>query len=518
MWNYDLTRKCLIAEAWCPVSLYEATKEAVRRGAARSGAHVPSVVNIIDTDEKPPTYFRINKFTQGFQAIVDGYGVPRCGEINPAAFTIVTYPFLFGVMFGDVGHGLLVLIFALYFIRNERKFGRMREEEIGEILGYPWHGRYVLLLMALASIYCGFLYNDTFGLMADAFGSAYEPPTKGESRARTGPDAVYPFGIDPAWHHAANELAFANSYKMKLSIILGVLQMCLGLFCSLLNAMHFRNVLDIWCEFVPQAIFFLSIFGYLCFCIVYKWLTDWVALKERPPSLISMLIAFFMSPGEIPPDAVLYDGQEGVQRMLLCLALIAVPWMLLAKPLLLRRRHNMLSGYKTVSLRGDTDGSSRRLMLGDADDATSDVSDKNGKYHADEFDFGEVMMHQVIHTIEFVLGSISNTASYLRLWALSLAHKQLSAVFYEMILVEQGFARCAGGATLTCGLALVPAFTVWACVTVGILCVMELLSAFLHALRLHWVEFQNKFYKGDGRKFEPFSFAAERAAAFEQSG
>merc|ERR1711865_1214974 len=97
-------------------------------------------------------------------------------------------------------------------------------------------------------------------------------------------------------------------------------------------------------------------------------------------------------------------------------------------------------------------------------------SDRNGKYHQEEFDFSEVMIHQVIHSIEYVLGCISNTASYLRLWALSLAHKQLSAVFWEMIMRD-----------------LVLAFAIWSCVTVGILCMMELLSAFLHALRLHWV-------------------------------
>lgn len=64
-------------------------------------------------------------------------------------------------------------------------------------------------------------------------------------------------------------------------------------------------------------------------------------------------------------------------------------------------------------------------------------------------------------------------------------------------------------------LAIFIGFPVYVNATIGILMMMDLLECFLHTLRLHWVEFMGKFFKGDGRKFNPLSFESYAEAVIE---
>merc|ERR1711933_524737 len=119
------------------------------------------------------------------------------------------------------------------------------------------------------------------------------------------------------------------------------------------------------------------------------------------------------------------------------------------------------------------------------------------------FDMGETCIHQIIETIEFVLGTVSHTASYLRLWALSLAHQQLSVVFFKYTLNQ--------GLEMSLPFNIIGIyfwFAAWFAVTIGIMIGMDVMECFLHTLRLHWVEFQSKFYKAGGYAFEPFCHRA----------
>lgn len=522
----------LRGEGWVISESFEDIRMSVNRAHSEMDHNMPSHVDQVPKPwPTPPTHFTTNKFTYGYQEFVNTYGIPRYREANPALFTAATFPFLFGVMYGDIGHGLFLFCAGLYLLWNEDKNDKAK---LDEMTGGLHAGRYMITMMGFFAVYAGLVYNDCFSLGLNLFGSRWAfangEPEEGDVAEMTGQygdgDSVYPFGLDPMWHVAQNELLFFNSFKMKLSVIFGIFQMFSGTCLKGINAIYFGKRLDFLFEFLPMVAFACSLFVYMVVLIFMKWSINWNSrmlsatcldpasdgwgsadydgvwancngggdgtctpwgyecqgndsLADKcpldfggsgdgcqPPNLITALINIALSPGVV--DEPMYYGQAGIQNILLAIAGISVPVLLLAKPYFLSK-----------------EAASHAHSAHDDDDDD------------EEHGFGEIIIHQAIETIEFVLGMVSNTASYLRLWALSLAHSELATVFWEKAMLStlnlNWFATFIG-------------YGIFAGTTFGVLLMMDVLECFLHALRLHWVEFQNKFFHADGIRFAPYSF------------
>jgi V-type H+-transporting ATPase subunit a len=418
-----------------------------------------------------PTLFALNSFVEPFQVLVSTYGIPRYKEINPAVFTVISFSFFFGLMFGDVGHGLILFLAGLFLYyssnRDLQSFSTM------------------LILMGFFAVYCGLIYNEFFSVPLPLGESCYDL----ESRARE-PNCVYGFGADWIWGISRNETQFVNSFKMKFSIIIGVIQMLLGSFLKGLNAWYFSSKLDLFCEALPQFVLMSVTFGYMSFCIVVKWLTDWTGREGQSISIIQLFINLYTV------EEPLYGSrefQQAIQITFIVIAVLCVFVMLLVKPITLS--YWSPPHKKSIhSLLKEDDADPEHLLI-------NQDHDTSGSGHDHPENFRDLMMHQMIETIEYVLGTVSNTASYLRLWALSLAHGQLSRVFMSMIFSN---AIAEGDHWALLSLRVIFGFSFFVVVTVAIIMLMDTMECFLHALRLHWVEFQNKFFKGDGIDYLPF--------------
>ena len=115
-------------------------------------------------------------------------------------------------------------------------------------------------------------------------------------------------------------------------------------------------------------------------------------------------------------------------KQLVLVAIISIPTMLLAEPIY----HAIAHGGKKHEAKVNDDDYQQLDDQPEYVKALSAVLDKKKK----DDGVGEVMIFSMIETIEYVLGTVSNTASYLRLWALSLAHGQLSKVFFDYTLAS----------------------------------------------------------------------------------
>jgi len=126
-------------------------------------------------------------------------------------------------------------------------------------------------------------------------------------------------------------------------------------------------------------------------------------------------------------ETSLIANQATVMKALLITVLICVPLMLYVKPIVLykqQKKHDkkQVKAHVEEELLPKEEEHPHHHMRGKPETDNDLVHMNTIVKEEEEHTFSDIFIHQLIETIEFVLGSVSNTASYLRLWALSLAH------------------------------------------------------------------------------------------------
>lgn len=105
------------------------------------------------------------------------YGLPRYKEVNPGLFTVVTFPFLFGVMFADIGHGYEIIItfrFCLLMAGLYMVIFNQKLQNSDSLFKFGLPVRYMVTMMGFFAFYNGWIYNDFISLSFDTFGSCYK--------------------------------------------------------------------------------------------------------------------------------------------------------------------------------------------------------------------------------------------------------------------------------------------------------------------------------------------------------
>ena len=164
-----------------------------------------------DLRNTAPTIMKNNFFMRPFETITKLYGVPAYSEIDPTPFLAITFPLLFGLMFGDIGHGITLIISGLigaFVFRNKKST---------DFLNFCW----IIMYCGIGSILVGILYGEFFGMPdIELFGRVFlylEPVT-------------IPF-LNITLHNPLNNIMVV----FKFAVLIGVVHINLGWFIQFLN-------------------------------------------------------------------------------------------------------------------------------------------------------------------------------------------------------------------------------------------------------------------------------------------
>ncbi|MEM4405513.1 MAG: V-type ATPase 116kDa subunit family protein [Candidatus Methanomethylicaceae archaeon] len=311
-----------------------------------------------------PVIFKYPKFFKLFESITNLYGVPSYTELNPTPILAITFPVFFGLMFGDLGHGLMLATLGFIFYKYTKSLSKI--------------GIFLMICGIAGAIVGAALYGEAFGKHI-GYHTVFSP----------GEDLMSLF---------------------KFSLYIGVAQISLGLAIMVINNLIQKKRIDALLVNTPKLLLYL-LFMYVVFNFglnLNQWFTGPIFYILGP--------AIFM---------------------------------LIGKPVWALVKH----------------GKKEFLSV-----------------------FGEIGFEVFDTMIRFV----SNTVSYLRIFAMVMAHIQLTAVFYSLGAIAGG-----GMLGMVVSALLAALGNIFVVLLEGVLVLAQ-------DLRLHFYEWFSKFYEDGGIRFSPF--------------
>lgn len=197
-------------------------------------------------DHEAPTCISNPSFMKPTEDVVKAFGVPSRHDIDPTKIMWLTFPLIFGLVFADVGQGLLIILIGLA-ARNAKKKG----QDWGAILGYIQNGAEGLIMMGIFATLGGFLFGSFFGS-----------------------ETV----IEPLWPIFAHTIdgvknPYRESHMLKLAIEVGVIHISLGIILNLYNKLKHKE----YREAVSGLSYLFVYLGFinLLFGVSYNSIGEW---------------------------------------------------------------------------------------------------------------------------------------------------------------------------------------------------------------------------------------------------
>ncbi|MGY5874916.1 MAG: V-type ATPase 116kDa subunit family protein [Candidatus Thorarchaeota archaeon] len=389
-----------------------------------------------------PTYLDNPGVMKPTEDVVNAFGTPSKHDIDPTKIMWLSFPLIFGLVFADIGQGFFILLIGLAALRGKR-----RGDDWGSIMGYVQSGAEGLIMMGIFAIIGGFLFGSFFGAE-----TVVEPlwPIQIIDPAFPGqPYSVFAHYLPDGSHNA-----YRSTHMLKLSIEIGAIQITIGILLDLYNRLKHHEMR----KALVAASYLVMYLGFvnLLFGVSYSSVTNWFG-----PDPVYLWIPFIGIGQGIANNGVY--PQMPLNAMSFSLLIFFAPLILMA----------------ITSMKGGMDG--------------------------------------MVHFLESALGMISHTVSYARIFALNTVHIILSGVFFSLV---PAILYIPMPEITLFGVEIIPDHVVsadpaappgphlelmGAIVGTFIVGILEGLLAFMHTLRLHFVEWFSKFYHAGGVLFAPFT-------------